>query len=187
MGQRIAPDARERIVEAALERFNYDGIRAVSADAIITRADVAKMTFYKHFPTKQHLAAAFVRERSDRWMAWLRARVIQLGRTPKQRLLSVFDALAEWFETDDYRGCPFHRAATEFPDPKNPIHKEVVRNKKQLRDYLFELASDAKVRDPQGVVNRLLILTAGSEVMSVIAGGHEYAKFARSATERLLK
>src|ERR1700680_1892228 len=66
MARGSAPDAKHRIMEAALKAFNADGIPGVSADAIIEQAGVAKMTLYKYFPTKDALAAAFIHERSDR-------------------------------------------------------------------------------------------------------------------------
>ncbi|HXM17752.1 MAG TPA: TetR/AcrR family transcriptional regulator [Candidatus Tumulicola sp.] len=173
-------------MDAALESFNFDGIRGVSAETIIERAGVAKMTFYKHFPTKEHLSAAYVRERSKRWMAWLKERVKQLGRTPKQRLLAVFDVLAEWFESEDYRGCPFHRAAAEYPDQKHPIHNEVSENKRQLHAYFTELATDAGVPNRADLARSLMILTAGAEVMCNIEGSAAYAKQARRSAARLL-
>ena len=186
MGRRPSPEAKRRIVETALEAFNHDGIRGVSADTIIDRAGVAKMTLYKHFPTKDDLAAAFVRERSDRWMAWLVARVGKLGRTPKQRILALFDALAEWFTSDDYFGCPFHRAAAEFPDLRNPIHKEVVRNKRLLRAFVVELVGAAGL-DEKTLVNQLMLIMAGAEVMTSIEGGVKFARYARQAASRLIR
>src|SRR2546430_530582 len=40
--------ARERVLTAAYELFSRQGVRAVGIDAIIARADVAKMPFYHH-------------------------------------------------------------------------------------------------------------------------------------------
>ena len=187
MRRHTSNNARQRIIEAALERFNYDGILNVSAEDIIARADVAKVTFYKYFPTKTHLAAAFVHERSDRWIAWLKARIDKLGRNPLKRLLGVFDALGEWFASDDYNGCPFHRAAADFPDPENPVHIEVVRNKALLRDFLTTLVKDAGLSRQTAVVSEFMILTAGSEVMTNIEDRVKYAQHAQRAASRLIR
>ena len=182
---RTGSDARRRIVDVALDRFNSDGIPGVSADDIIARAGVAKVTLYKYFPTKRDLAAAFVHERTDRWIAWLTRRVRVLGRSPTKRVLALFDALEEWFESDDYYGCPFHRAAADFPDPQDPIHAEVVRNKTLLRDLVTKLVKDAKLKP--NLVGELMVLLAGSEVMAQIERRSKYAREAKRAVARLIK
>lgn len=187
MATRSTADAKNRIMEAALEAFNADGIPNVSADTIIEQAGVAKMTLYKYFPTKDALAAAFVHERSDRWMAWLTERVRKLGRAPKQRVLAVFDVLEEWFKSDNYFGCPFHRAASDFPDLKNPTHKEVIRNKRELFAFIRELLSEAGLDARESIVDQLLLLMAGAEVMANIYGDPEFARHAKQAATKLLR
>jgi AcrR family transcriptional regulator len=49
-----------RILTAAAALFYADGIRAVSADRVIAEAGVSKVTFYRHFPTKDLLVAAYL-------------------------------------------------------------------------------------------------------------------------------
>jgi AcrR family transcriptional regulator len=187
MGRPNESNAKQRIMDAAFECFNFNGIRGVSADTIIQRADVAKMTLYKHFPTKDALAAAYVRARSDQWMRWLIDRVKQSGHKPSQRLLAIFDALEEWFTSGDYYGCPFHRAAGEFPDLKHPIHREAMRNKHELRRFVTQIVSEAGLPNRANLVGELLILIAGSEVMANIEGPANHAKVARRAAGRLIR
>jgi hypothetical protein len=49
---RQAPNARERILEAAYELFSRQGIRAVVIDSIVESWGVARMTLYRHFVSK---------------------------------------------------------------------------------------------------------------------------------------
>lgn len=186
MGRQPSAAAKRRIVDAALEAFNAEGIKAVSADTIIDRAGVAKMTLYKYFPTKEALAVAYVRERNERWMAWLRSRALKAGRTPIQRLLALFDALEDWFNQDDYFGCPFHRSAAEFPAKEHPVHQEVIRNKQQLREFVRQLVIAADFSDPAQLTNQLMALMAGAEVMANIEYDPKYARLARQAAARLI-
>src|SRR3954471_13312493 len=51
---------RERILDAATRRYYADGIRAVSADRLIAEAGVSKVTFYRHFPTKDDLVTTYL-------------------------------------------------------------------------------------------------------------------------------
>jgi AcrR family transcriptional regulator len=174
-------------MDAAFECFNYDGIRGVSADTIIDRAGVAKMTLYKHYPTKDILASAYVHARSDQWLAWLKGRVKQLGRTPKQRLHALFTALDEWFQSADYFGCPFHRSAAEFPDRTHPVHQEVIRNKRQLREFVAELVADAGLRNQAHIVTEFVVLMAGAEVMVNIEGLAQQVERAHGAAAWLMR
>ena len=47
---------RERILDVATDLFYRQGIQAVGVDAIIDAADVARMSFYRHFRSKEGLA-----------------------------------------------------------------------------------------------------------------------------------
>ena len=183
----MGANAKQKIMDAAFECFNFDGIRGVSADTIIERANVAKMTLYKHYPTKDALAAAYVRARSEKWMTWLIDRVKRTGRKPSQRPLALFDALEEWFTSDDYYGCPFHRAAGEFPDLKHPVHKEVIKNKDELRQFVAQLVADAGLPKRANLVEELMIMMAGAEVMTNIEGPAKHARVARQSAARLLR
>ena len=69
--------ARERILVTAHALFYRDGIRATGVDRLIAESGVAKLTFYRHFPSKDDLVRAFLDYRHERWMAWL---VDALGR-----------------------------------------------------------------------------------------------------------
>lgn len=47
--------ARRRILDSASTLFYTLGVRAVSADRVIAGSGVSKVTFYRHFPSKDDL------------------------------------------------------------------------------------------------------------------------------------
>jgi AcrR family transcriptional regulator len=59
-------EVHERILGAAVDCFERQGVEATKVDDICAVADVAQKTFFNHFPTKQHLireiAATFLHE-----------------------------------------------------------------------------------------------------------------------------
>jgi AcrR family transcriptional regulator len=55
---RWEPDARERLVAAALHLFSERGYDATTVAEIAERAGVTKSTFFRHFPDKRELLAA---------------------------------------------------------------------------------------------------------------------------------
>src|SRR5258706_3159195 len=109
--------ARERIDATAYELFCRHGIRAVGVDTIVARSGVAKKTLYRHYPSKNELALAFLRRRDELWTrAWLQRRIEGRAGTPDKKLLAIFDAFDEWFHRPYFEGCPFLKAILEHDD-----------------------------------------------------------------------
>ncbi|MBM3546581.1 MAG: TetR/AcrR family transcriptional regulator [Alphaproteobacteria bacterium] len=101
-----APRARPDI-RAAYDLSSRDGIRATGIDAIIDGANVARMTFYRHFDSKNDLMLAFLAEHEQRWtIDWLKAEVFGRHKDPKACLLVVFDLLGEWFRQRRFNAVP---------------------------------------------------------------------------------
>ncbi|MGO2112343.1 MAG: TetR/AcrR family transcriptional regulator, partial [Pseudoclavibacter sp.] len=65
-GRSRTPSTRERILEAATELFYAHGIRAVSADKIIERVGITKVTFYRHFRAKDDLVVTYLESQAVR-------------------------------------------------------------------------------------------------------------------------
>src|SRR2546425_317876 len=95
-------DSRQRILDTAAELFYREGVQGVGVDRIAAESGLAKMTLYYHFKSKDELVVAWLRRRDEEWMSWLESAVERRDGT---RLLGVFDALREWFETPGFRGC----------------------------------------------------------------------------------
>ena len=105
---------REHLVETALRLFYEKGFHATGIDTILAESGVAKMTLYKYFKSKDDLILAALELRDRRWMGWFGGELKRRGKTPRQRLLAVFDILGDWFGQDEFRGCLFLNAASEY-------------------------------------------------------------------------
>ena len=55
---RWEPDARERLVRAALDLFDEQGYSATTVSQIAERAGLTKSTFFRHFPDKREVLFA---------------------------------------------------------------------------------------------------------------------------------
>lgn len=156
--ERRRTPAAERILRAASEMFYREGIRAVGVEAIAQEAGVTKKTLYERFGSKKELVAAYLRERDERWRTFLLEAVERRGGSAKERLLSTFDALEDWMDRENPRGCGFVNAAAELPDANHPGRVVVMEQKEWLRGYLTELAAEAGAEAPKDLAERLLIL-----------------------------
>ncbi|HZO25602.1 MAG TPA: TetR/AcrR family transcriptional regulator [Chloroflexota bacterium] len=180
-----SPSARERLLDAAGELFYRQGINAVGINAVIARADIAKATLYQHFASKDDLVLAFLARHHERWVAWFTARVEEAAEEPRDRLLAVFDVLAEWFH-GDFRGCAFVNTAVETPDPDSPIRQAIRRYKQDSREYLRGLAEAAGFEHPDQVADRLHLLVEGVTVTMLVDGSDAAARSGKVAARAIL-
>ncbi|MHB1092216.1 TetR/AcrR family transcriptional regulator [Thiobacillus sp.] len=120
------PGARERILHAAHELFYRDGVRATGVDRVIAESGVAKVTFYRHFPSKSDLIRAYLAYRHVRWMAWFTDALTRHGGGPD----AIVPAVEEWFRDARYRGCAFINSVGELGGAL-PDVIEIARSHKQ--------------------------------------------------------
>ena len=98
-----ASSARDRILRAAHDLFYRDGVRATGIDRVIAESGVAKLTFYRHFPSKNDLIRAYLDYRHRRWMAWFSDALARHGGGAD----AIVVAVGEWLRDPGYRGCAF--------------------------------------------------------------------------------
>jgi len=67
-------EPRERILEVADRLFYAEGVRATGTEKIMSLAEVAKATFYRHFESKHALVLAYLKNRDQALWGYLSAR-----------------------------------------------------------------------------------------------------------------
>lgn len=179
-------DARERILSAAAQLFYQRGIHQVGVDEIVTAAGVAKATLYRNFGSKDAVVTEWLRRHDQAWRGWLKRRVEARAVAPRKRLLAVFDALEEWFRSDDFRGCAFINSAVELANPAHPAFETSAHHKDAVRTYLLDLARQAGVADPDTLAAHMALLMEGAIVLALLRSDPSPAREARQAAERLL-
>jgi AcrR family transcriptional regulator len=178
-------DARTRILDTAYELFSRHGVRSVGIDRIVAEANVAKMTLYHHFASKDDLIVAFLELRDERWTrAWFQAEVERRAATPADRALTVFDVFDDWFHRTDFESCPFLRTVLEI-GAENPVHAEAVKFLEDIKGMLEAYAREAGATDPEETAYQLQILMMGS-IVSATRGDLEAARRVRPIAEHAL-
>lgn len=122
--------ARQRILNTAHDLFYGEGIRATGIDRIIREAGVAKVTFYRHFPSKNDLIKAYLEYRHEIWMAWFLAALERNHKDGASIADILSNVLKEWFDSEGYRGCAFINAVVEV-DGVLPEFSEIARRHKE--------------------------------------------------------
>ena len=122
-------DARQRLLDAALELFSERPYSSVGVAEISSRAGVQKGSFYHFFLSKEALALAVI----DRhWEAqceeWLR--IFRQGDAVLPRLRALFRATADrqvaaQVGTGSVTGCMFGNLALEVSSQDGPMREQV--------------------------------------------------------------
>jgi AcrR family transcriptional regulator len=156
------PSARARLLAAADELFYAEGVHTVGIDRIIEHAGVAKASLYSSFGSKDGLIRAYLEGRHQRRRERLLA-ALERYDTPRDRLLGVFDVLAELAASPSFRGCAFYNASAESP-AGGVVQQVCDENRAWTRALFTDLARDAGARDPQALAAQLVVLYDGSSV-----------------------
>lgn len=183
--KRETSEARQRILETADRLFYQDGIRAVGIDRIIAEAGVAKMSLYKHFPSKDDLILAVLQYREQGTLEFFRSAMERHGKKAKNPLRAFFAALKEWIERPGFRGCAFQNAAIELADPAHPGTEFVRGHKERFSEFLRGLVEKA-VGKAAKVAPAVALLVEGAIVTAVIQGKPDAADVARDAALKLV-
>lgn len=179
------PADKGRVLAAATELFNERGVQAVGMDAIRDAAGIPLKRLYTFFPSKAHLVSAVLKQRDHDVRSSMAEFVESRADEPRERILAVFDYLAQWFAEPDFRGCMFINSLGELGGTSADVRRIARRHKVALRDYLAELSAAAGL--PANLADQLAILANGAIVAATIYGdGTQAANAARSAASVLI-
>lgn len=121
--------ARERILATAHDLFYGDGIRATGIDRLIAASGVTKVTFYRHFPSKNDLIRSYLDYRHRLWIDWFRDALARHG-SARIGAMALLPTLKEWWSDARFRGCAFINASVELGTSSDEVlevsrvHKE---------------------------------------------------------------
>jgi AcrR family transcriptional regulator len=172
------PSARERILQTAHDLFYREGIRATGIDLIIARSGVAKVTFYRHFPSKNDLIREFLAYRHKRWMDWFSDALQRHGGD----IEALVPALAEWFAGSEYRGCAFINSVGELGGDLPEVMEIARRHKQDMADAIADLLPSSRRR--KRIAGDIALVVDGTIVRAQMEGS---ADSALAALKRVLK
>lgn len=152
-------------------------------DDVRSASGVTLRRLYSLFASKEELVLAVLRRRRDLWTDGVTAKAAE-ATTPRERLLAIYDFLADWFADGSFRGCCFINAFGEL-GTTSPAVAELARAQKQsFQDYVAGIVAEAgagAVLAPQ-----LALLAEGAQTTAAIAGNSDAAHQARDAAEILI-
>jgi AcrR family transcriptional regulator len=183
----MASDTRERLTQAAVDRFYRDGFRNVGIDQILDDVGISKTAFYKHFKCKEDLMLAGL-ELQNEWLQETFRDMIRErgGGTATEQLIAVFDVVEQVIEQDGFHGCIFVNAAMEFPLPHHPVHQLSARNKEAILGIVHEVAERVGAAEPDVLAQELCMIIDATYVGRVVTGSSDVIESARRMAQRVI-
>jgi AcrR family transcriptional regulator len=179
--------AGDRIRESAKKLFYRQGIRAVGVDEIVKCARATKPSLYRSFPSKDELAAAYLRDWDSAFWQRFEAAVTAHADDPRAQLRLFLARLTRRMRRAGYRGCALTNAAIEYPEAGHPARRVAVANKRKLRRRLTQMAAAMGAKQPRLLADGLALLLEGAFASSQLFRGDGPARVVAKVADQLIE
>lgn len=173
---------RQRIVDAASRLFYNQGYNSTGINQVIKEADVAKASLYQYFPSKEDLLIEYLLVSSNNTNRSLIA-VVEKQKTPKEKVLALFDFLLKFSRQQNFQGCNFLNVAAEIPKENEKVKALIRKQKNNVRGLFSEIL---RPTGKQNLADELYLLFDAALISSKVYGDVWPIKTARSVAEKLL-
>lgn len=183
----ISPSKREQLIQTAVSLFAQNGIHATGIDTIVEQSGVTKKTLYAHFRSKEELVLAALRHYDGQFRNSFIRQVETKARTPKTRLLAIFDVAETWFSQQNFYGCMFINAVGEHSTPNTSLRYVCSDFKRMMTEFILGLCTKMRARNPQQLAEELALLLEGAIVTAQVSQKPDAAKIAKRAAAVLIE
>lgn len=153
---------KEDIINTALNLFNQIGYNATGVDRIIAESNVAKMTFYKYFPSKENLIMECLQHRNINIQNSINEQLsLHQDATPLEQIHIIFSWYIEWINSETFNGCLFKKAFIEVSKQYTSIREPFYEYTKWLTNLLHEKLTQLGIENPTPLVHIIISIIDG--------------------------
>src|SRR5574341_2508378 len=89
---------KDRLFQTAARLFYKHGYRAIGVDTIVAESGIGKMTLYRHYPSKDDLIVAYLKDSDE--IFWKNfEQITKDAKTPRDKLMAFFESLQNYVKT----------------------------------------------------------------------------------------
>lgn len=162
----VKQSPRERLLEAAAT-LTYRGGVGVGVEALCRAAGVSKRSMYQLFESKDELLAASLERRTSAYVAALLPAADD-DRSPRERILRVFEQVESQSRAPEFYGCPFLAAQIELKDQSHPASRVAHEVKANLTAFFRAEAERGGAGDPGLLARQLSMVFDGASARAGI-------------------
>jgi AcrR family transcriptional regulator len=183
MTTKVKQSPRERLLEAAATLTYRDGVE-IGVQALCKAAGVSKRSMYQLFESKNELLAASLKERA----AAFAARALPPaddGRSPRERILHVFERVESLAAAPEFRGCRYLAVQIELKDQSHPASRTAHQIKANLTAFFRAEAERGGASNPDLLARQLILVFDGANARAGIGADHLNGLIAPTVTTLL--
>ncbi len=175
---------KETLLKVAERLFYEHGFRGVGLKQIISEANVATMTLYNHFPSKDNLVEEVLKQREERYWSYLDAHVETDSDSP---FILAAEAHGRWLKEQSYKGDMFLRAIEDYAGTDNEIENIARGHKTKLLQYFQQLAQKKGKDNERDFANQLTLLLEGATSMTTLIGAERATEYSIAMARTLVQ
>jgi TetR/AcrR family transcriptional repressor of nem operon len=178
-----AEESRERILKAASRLFRERGIDAAGVDDVTRAAGLTHGGFYRHFASKEALAAEAVeRELAASTKRW---RKLADGVAAEEALRTlVAGYLSREHRDSPGRGCPLSALGSEVTHQPKSVRRSFTKGLMEMLNVLEELSPDEDVAKRRDRAILTLVSLVGAIIMASAVEDSEFSNLILSSVSR---
>lgn len=161
---------KETLLKVAEQLFYEHGFRGVGLKQIISESNVATMTLYNHFPSKDNLVEEVLKQREERYWSYLDSHVEMDSDSP---FILAARAHGRWLKEQSYKGDMFLRAIEDYSGTDNEIENIAREHKSKLLNYFQQLAQRNGKDNERDLANQITLLLEGTTSMTTLIGAEK--------------
>ncbi|MGF1741921.1 TetR/AcrR family transcriptional regulator [Vibrio profundum] len=139
---------KDHILDVAESLFNEFGYTATGVDLIRDRANVSKTSMYRHFGSKAKLIESVLSRRHQRFKSELEKASDQHS-DAAAKLDAILNWHFDWFRGDNYNGCMFMHALSEFKNHEDELTKQAIQHKVWVKSLIFSIFDEPTAADEE--------------------------------------
>ncbi|MFD1416186.1 TetR/AcrR family transcriptional regulator [Oceanobacillus jeddahense] len=175
---------KEALLRVAETLFYEYGFRGVGLKQIIKEANVATMTLYNHFPSKDNLVEEVLKQREARYWSYLDSYVEKDSESP---FILAVEAHGLWLKEQSYQGDLFLRAIEDYAGTDNEIENIARSHKAKLLKYFQDLAKRKGKENKQDLANQFTLLLEGATSMTTLIGAEKATEYSIAMARTLVQ
>ncbi|WP_077596762.1 TetR/AcrR family transcriptional regulator [Oceanobacillus kimchii] len=176
---------REDLLDAAEALFYKQGFHTIGIKQILNEANVATMTMYNHFDSKEELITEVLKRREKIYFDLLKSHTS--GQTDVEAYIeSLIDFHVDWLVKDGFNGCLFLRAKQEYEGINEDITSLSVEYKQKLIDKISQDLSSLNMEDNYSASMQITLILEGATSMFQILGTEVTRRETKKVVSKLI-
>jgi AcrR family transcriptional regulator len=175
-------EVRQALVDTASRLFYTQGYNNTGINQIIEESGVVKSTMYQNIKSKEELLLIYLQTAGEQTNEALEAAAAK-GKTPKQKVLAVFDYLEELVKRKDYYGCQFLNIVSEMPRDARQVRKQIKKQKDGVRALFARILEPI---DKADLADEIYTLFEGALIANKVHGDAWPVVTARNIVNKII-